>query len=78
MRNLRYVVVEIGKCVHCFKDAGNHGIDGVCGPMSDPKQGTWANTPRSCFRGEEVYAFLDMDAPEVKALLRDVLEVGVP
>ena len=68
-RHLRYVVVESGKCEHCGRDAGAHGIDGICdtnsSAMHDHKRKP--DQPERCFRSEQQYAFIDLDSWEIRA-----------
>jgi hypothetical protein len=61
MRRLSYVVVELGKCSGCGKDAGEHSIEGLCGPLGTVPVD--AGTPRPCFCGQSRHAFMDLDSP---------------
>jgi hypothetical protein len=60
VRNLTYVVVEIGKCANCHRDAGTHSIEGLCGPQAGAHQ-RHRDVPEPCYVGRRVYAFVDQD-----------------
>lgn len=62
MRQLIYVVVELGACKHCGRDAGDHSIEGLCAPHGTPHQRD-AGVPEQCYRGAPAYAFIDQDKP---------------
>jgi hypothetical protein len=64
MRRLEFVIVELGKCANCGKQAGGHSFEGLCGPLN--RQPVDAELPRQCFRGESQYAFVDLDAPHTE------------
>jgi hypothetical protein len=68
-RNLAYVLVESGPCEHCHKDASDHSIEGICGPMRTPSY-IDPTIPRQVYRGIEAYAFVDLDSAEAHVLLR--------
>lgn len=59
-RKLRYVVVESGLCQNCYRDAGDHSLEGLCTIGSAAAGGL-------SFRGCESYAFIDVNSAEVKA-----------
>jgi len=73
MRDLRYVIVELGPCGNCGKDAGEHSFDGICRPMSDTRP-VAANRPRPCYRGERMYAFVDLQEPEATSIAQHAAE----
>jgi hypothetical protein len=79
MRNLAYVVVETGLCLHCGKEAGFHAAaDGICSPHRDPHGPmVRADVPRTCYRGTEQHAFIDVETPEARVLARRVLGLDV-
>jgi len=66
MRDLRYVIVELGSCGNCGKDAGEHTLEGICRPMSE--RPVSAKLPRPCYRGDRVYAFVDLAEPEATSI----------
>ncbi len=54
------VEVELGACRQCGNDAGDHSINGMCAPLSDPfidRPSTAAVLPR-----QRAYAFINPDA----------------
>lgn len=63
MRRLQYLVVEVGRCVNCGRDAGRHSIEGICNPhkVPHPRNGS---TPEQCYRSARAYAFVDLDSPQ--------------
>lgn len=69
MRRLAYVAVESGRCWNCGKDAGDHSIEGICGPRGT--QPVDADIPRPCYRGQSQHAFIDLDSPRESRQLQD-------
>lgn len=60
-RHLDYVIVEIGRCLHCGRDASDHSVEGLCSPHG--RGAVDRDVPRQCFRGEPVFGFIDLAAP---------------
>lgn len=59
-RNLGYLVAETGPCCHCYRDAGDHDVNGLC-VMETLDAG--AHVPQSYYRGKKQHAFVDLDDP---------------
>lgn len=66
------VPVTTGRCTKCYKDPEQHATGGECSPGSP----SWQHDNQ--YTGDmEMYAFISLDSPEVRAVLRDAAAVLV-